>query len=137
MKRSPSAYSDRAHSQRPTSVVGYLSNAAVPPLGDHSQRSGRHAGGRGQSLHTASQRWTRAARGGLFIGTALTLATLLSRLLFRRDFLDSYGFEGFVTEVLSGVLAIVALTLIASFTASIWKRACRRCGRPSGRAAGG
>jgi hypothetical protein len=109
----------------------------VPPLGDHDRRSGRHAGGHGQSRRTASQPWTRAARGGLFIGISLTLSTLLSRLLFHRDFLGSYGFEGFVTDVLSGVLAIVGLALIASFTAPIWKWACRRFGRQSGQAAGG
>jgi hypothetical protein len=112
-------------------------NAGVPPLGDHDRRSGRHAGGHGQSRHTASQPWTRAACGGLFIGISLTLSTLLSRLLFHRDFLGSYGFEGFVTDVLSGVLAIVGLALIASFTAPIWKWACRRFGRQSGQAAGG
>lgn len=105
-----------------------LYNAVVPPLRDHDQRSGRHAGGYGHSPHTTNQRWTRAARCGLFIGIALMLATVLSRLLFHRDFHSSYGFEGFVTDVLSGVLAILGLALIASFTAAIWKRACRRFG---------
>jgi hypothetical protein len=68
---------------------------------------------------------------------SLTLASLISGLLFHRDFLGSHGFDGFVTGVLSLVLAGVGLALIASFAAAIWKRARRRLGGPPGRAADG
>ena len=109
----------------------------MPPPGGHDQRSGRHAEGYGQSGRIAGQRWTHAARGGLFTGAALILATVLSRLLFHGDFLGSYGFRGFVTDIFSGVLALVGLALVASFMAPIWKQASRRFGRPSGRRADG
>jgi hypothetical protein len=110
-------------------------NRGVPPLKDQGQRSGRHAAGHGQSRHTAGQHWARAARYGLFVGLSLTLARLLSRLLFHHDYLGGHGFEGFVANVLSLVLAGVGLALIACFVAAIWNRARRRLGGPPGRAA--
>lgn len=106
----------------------------MPLLKDQDQRSGRHAGGRGRSRHTAGLRWARAAGGGLFVGIALTLAGLISRLLFHHDYPGGHGFDGFVTDVISLVLACVGIALIASFAAAIWKRARRRLGGSPGRA---
>lgn len=66
---------------------------------------------------------------------SLTLAGLISRLIFHHDYLGGHGFAGFVTSVLSLVLAGVGVALIACLAAAIWKQARRRLGGPTGRAA--
>jgi len=72
---------------------------------------------------------------GLFMGTTLTLARPISSLLFHHDYPGGgRGFDGFITDVLSSVLAGVALALIAGSAAALWKRARHR-GGPRGPAA--
>ncbi|HUB37575.1 MAG TPA: hypothetical protein VMA72_01860 [Streptosporangiaceae bacterium] len=107
----------------------------MPPLQDQDPRSGRHAAGHHQSRHKARRHWARAARFGLFVGMFLTLARLISWLLFHRDIFGGDGFGGFVTDVVSLVLAGVGLALIACVAGALWKRARRRLGGPPGRAA--
>lgn len=101
---------------------------------DQDQRYGRHAGGQVQSRHAPRQHWARAALYGLFVAMSVTLAGMISRLIFHHDYLAGHGFVGFVTSVLSLVIAGVGVALIAFLVAAIWKRARRHGGLP-GRAA--
>jgi membrane protein DedA with SNARE-associated domain len=63
------------------------------------------------------------------------LAQPISSLVFHHAYLAGHGLAGFVTDILSGVIGLVAVALIAFLVGAIWKRARRRFGGSSGQAA--
>lgn len=96
------------------------------PAADSPAPIGRRAGGR---RHWSDKRVRRAVTAGLFLGTTLFLADVLSRLLFHRDFSSSGdGLHAFVSGLISYVIAVLGVGLTAACAAGVWTRLRHRPG---------
>src|SRR5215469_12508896 len=99
----------------------------MPQSRDHDRRAGRHAGGRQRFRF----RIREAATGALAIWATWAVASVISRIIFQRDFLPVTSFGGFVTGLISFVIASVGVGVAASVAALVILTVRRRWLRKS------